>query len=138
MITKFSKLNARQLGLDIAAALQEVGKRHGIAIEYAGGTVGDVEFVCKVRCKVNDAASIETSQRQDFSNNCAFFNMTVLDYGKEIELNGSRLRLIGFTSRTKFPVRVFDITKGKEMLYGESILARFRTPMTRPSLAAVN
>lgn len=126
MITKFNKLNARALGNDIAAALQEVGNRHGIKIEYAGGVVGDIEFICKMRCSVADKTAVETKEREDFANVCTFFGMTAADYGKEARAaDGKLLRLVGFTNRSKYPVRVFDVAAGKEMLYTESVLRHF-------------
>lgn len=123
MITKFDKQTAKSLGTEIAFALQMIATKHGIEITYGGGTVGDTEFSCKVRCKVIDKDALAKKQRSDWDGACSIFDLTPDDYLRMVDVGrGKIVQLLGFElGRTKCPIRVRDLQTDKIMLYPETL-----------------
>ncbi len=123
MITKFDKPTAKALANEIAAALQGIAAKHGIAIDYNGGTVGDDVFTCRVRCKVTDEAAVAAKQKVDWNNYCHLFDLSAADYNAIVDVGaGKQVQLIGFDlGRTKCPIRVRDLQTMKIMLYPQMI-----------------
>lgn len=108
MTIKFDTKTCKAVGAEIAAAVQQIAQKHGVSIEYGGGSIkSDVEFMLKLRLLVTDPKATEAAERAEFAMLCYAYDLKPEHYGAKIKLASGEATLIGFAPRRdRMPIKV--------------------------------
>jgi hypothetical protein len=117
-ITKFDKTSCRLLQDECVAALQAVAAKHGLSVQQAGGSLGDVEFKSKFLFKINDPKIVADNARAEWNKYCSYFSMQPEDFGRRFICQGKEYEVSGLDlgRRTK-PIHAKRVSDGKTFIW---------------------
>jgi len=131
-ITKFDRSTAKEVGAEVAKALQEVADKFGITFDYKGGTF-DPEigtFSVKGDFSVADAKQAKFEQLVPY-----YAPLTVEDFNREFTMNGKTLRIVGLNNRApKSPVLLEDNNGGQYKAPLAGVVRALGRSMSQPSV----
>jgi hypothetical protein len=137
MIRVFDRTSAKMLGAEIEAALQDVARKHGIAIRRGHGTFDNSNFALKVECSVIDQGTGEaiTREKRDFTAYATLYGLEPSDLGRQFEFRGHIYTITGLkTGASRFPILAERGADGKTFKFPvDTIKARLagRPPSPR-------
>jgi hypothetical protein len=127
MVVKLDKKVAREIQLEMAAALQAVADKHGVSIKPAGGVVGDISMKLKFEVTVKDEAAVEALARSTFNVMAHAYGLEPRHFGTIIQSGGKRLQLVGIeVSRIKYPIKMKNVDTGVVALYTDAVVPRIK------------
>lgn len=92
---------AKTIGDELMAAAKAIAARHGLTVEYRGGTFDASFFKPKIEFKAADAGRI------DWDRFAPMFGFKAEHFGREFMINGRGYRIVGIrVTRTSKPVIV--------------------------------
>lgn len=97
-LERFDRATANRLGEEIAAAVQPLAEKYGIAIHRRGGSFGETSFTAKVECTIKTESGIGGRDADAFKQLARLFGMEPDDLGKEFALGRRRFVVAGCMS----------------------------------------
>jgi hypothetical protein len=110
----FTRDSLRALDRDIEAALAAVAAKHGVALKLAGTRFTAQNATIKIEAAViNAAGEAETRAAQDFKQLAGLYGFAASDLGREVILDGRRLKIAGLRPKAdKRPILLQDANGG--------------------------
>ena len=110
-ITKFDRNAVKEVGAEVAKALQEVADKFGITYDHKGGTFDPTIGTFSVKGDF----SVAGAKQAKFEQLVAYYApLTVEDFNREFTMSGKTLRIVGLNNRApKKPVILEDSNGGQ-------------------------
>ena len=108
-MTNFNKTNLKGLRKDIAKALAEVEKKHGVSLSIGSMSYGLDKFTARLTAYATGEGNERTSAGQiEWNKNCGRYGFSKSDFGGCVILtNGEEATFSGINTRArKYPVQV--------------------------------
>ncbi len=132
MLNQFDKINCCVVQHEMITALQNLCTEYGLNVRYEGGKFSDLEFTVKLKLTIRETANGESVEALRFAEICEQYQVPASAYGQVIEIQGKRLKLVGFElKRSKYCVKVLDLNTNKAMLYPEAVLKSIQTTVAQ-------
>ena len=126
-ITSFDRKTCRALETEVIAALQAIATKHGLTIAGAGGTIGALDYTCKLRFTINDESVRVARDTANFNQFCGLYNLQPFHLGTEVTIKGERYTLIGLSDRSmKFPFKMRKHSDQTIVIYSDVLAALIR------------
>ena len=122
----FDAAKCRVLGPQVAEALQDFAKQHGLVVRYGGGSYDADTFKAKIVFEaVLTPEQIEEKQKREFTTYCKIFGLEPTHYGATFTNGGKSFRLIAVDlGKPKYPIIAICVETGKRHKFVESVVAK--------------
>lgn len=107
---------------DINAALESVGKKHGLTLHAGNCSYGENNCSFKLECQVEGAATKEESA---FTEMASFYGLKADDLGRVFSMGGDLYKICGLSARSrKYPILCEKSANGKIYKFRDADVAR--------------
>ena len=109
----------RALGKECEAALKAVAEKHGLTVQYHGGSLGVGSFTAKLEFAENDR------EQKEFNEYCGLVDLLPSDYHAVVVVSGKPHRLVGIRpSSYKMPFIFERVEDGARYSVARSVLSK--------------
>lgn len=113
------------LGLEIQATLQSLADKHGISIQYGGGSYDSSNATLKLKISVKDeSGQVITREAKDFKNFAAFYGLKSEDFGKSFIMSGHTYEICGLAAKSRTYPILAKRADGKVFKFGGQMVSR--------------
>jgi len=101
-VKQFDKANLKMLRVEMNKELQSVAKKYGITIDVGNASFSSNEVTFKVNANtVESDGTVITKESQSWDRHKGFYNLSHLNVGDTITIQGSPYTLSGFNTRAR-------------------------------------
>jgi hypothetical protein len=103
---------AKQIGREVEQALQEVAERHGLTVDYRGGTYDPNTYKPRITLKSANA------DESEFKMYASRYGLERSDFGREFVSKGRLFRITGVSPRSpKRPILCEEVDTGRRFKF---------------------
>jgi hypothetical protein len=127
-INEFTRASCPTLRQAVLNALKGVEEQYGVVFSHDGGSFNTNTYTMKLKASINitDKPHLNPAETEklEFAANCHVFGLTLDDYGKRFESNGSIYYLIGFKpDNRKYPI-IGKSVRGARYKFGMGVTSK--------------
>lgn len=119
-IDSFNSTNCRLVEEKIVETLKNIENELGVVIQGKGGTFSNNNYTMKLEiATIGNDGEVQTKDAENFKMYAKLYGMEKEDLGKEIYIEGKKVKIIGLMPRSKkYPILGEQTDNGKQFKYG--------------------
>ena len=113
------KAKLRNIASDIEAAIQEVGKKHGVQLKRGNASYTDTNFTLKIEgAAIDSSGEILSREKQDFMYYALSYGLSPDDFGKTFISRGRTFKISGLKPKaSKYSILAEEVGTGKSFKF---------------------